>query len=97
MATRYEHPCHGLDSGDRKIKLANNVVNTASAINKPIFTYNVLDSSGNLTPATSLTAANVASLVTVQINVITDANIAHTPTYVDLMTTVEPRNQSAHQ
>jgi type II secretory pathway pseudopilin PulG len=86
-----------LDSGDRKVKLANNVVNTASAINKPIFTYNVLDSSGNLTPATSLTASNVASLVTVQINVITDANIAHTPTYVDLMTTVEPRNQSSHQ
>jgi prepilin-type N-terminal cleavage/methylation domain-containing protein len=86
-----------LDVGDRKVKLAINVVNTAPAINKPIFTYNVVDTSGNLVPATSLTAANVASLVTVQINIIADANIKHTPTFVDLMTTVEPRNLSSHQ
>lgn len=85
-----------LDSGDRKVRLASNVVNTAAAINKPIFQYNVL-SSGTITPVTSLTASNVASLVTVQIDLITDANIAHTPTYVDLMTTVEPRNLGAHQ
>jgi prepilin-type N-terminal cleavage/methylation domain-containing protein len=86
-----------LDSGDRKVKLAINVVNTVPAINKPVFSYNVLNSSGNVVPATSLTASNVASLVTVQINIIADANIAHTPTFVDLMTTVEPRNLSSHQ
>ncbi|MEI6502044.1 MAG: type II secretion system protein [Armatimonadota bacterium] len=95
-----------LDSGDRKIKLASNVVNTAAAINRPIFTYNVLNSAGIIIQTASLTSANVAasttsanvaSLVSVQINVIADANIAHTPTYVDLMTTVEPRNLSSHQ
>jgi type II secretory pathway pseudopilin PulG len=86
-----------LDSGDRKVKLAINIVNTVPAINRPVFTYNVLNSSGNVVPATSLTASNVASLVTVQVNIIADANIAHTPTFVDLMTTVEPRNLSSHQ
>jgi prepilin-type N-terminal cleavage/methylation domain-containing protein len=83
--------------GTRKIKLASNVVNTVAAINKPIFKYNVLDGSGNIIQATSLTSANVASLVSVQIEVITDANLTHTPTFVDLMTTVEPRNLSSHQ
>jgi prepilin-type N-terminal cleavage/methylation domain-containing protein len=83
--------------GTRKIKLASNVVNTVAAINKPIFKYNVLDGSGNIIQATSLTSANVASLVSVQIEVIADANLTHTPTFVDLMTTVEPRNLSSHQ
>ena len=94
------------DPGNRKIKLASNVVNTAAVINKPIFTYNVLDSSGNIIQTASLTSANVtatstsanvASLVSVQIEVITDANLLHTPTFVDLLTTVEPRNLSSHQ
>jgi len=94
-----------LDSGDRKIMLAGNVVNTAAAINRPIFMYNVLNSSGNIIQTRSLTSANVvasatsanvASLVAVQIEVITDANLTHTPIFVDLLTTVEPRNLSSH-
>jgi prepilin-type N-terminal cleavage/methylation domain-containing protein len=88
---------NGLDSSDRKIMLASNVVNTAAVINKPIFMYNVLNSSGNISQETSLTSANVASLVSVQIEVIADVNITHTPTFVDLVTTVEPRNLSSHQ
>jgi type II secretory pathway pseudopilin PulG len=87
---------NGLDSSDRKIKLASNVVNTASGINRAIFTYNVLNA-GSITQVPSLTASNVASLVTVQINIIADVNLAHTPAYVDLLTTVEPRNLSSHQ
>ena len=86
-----------LDSSDKKIMLASSVVNTAAAVNKPIFTYNVLDSSGNIIQATSLTSANVASLVSVQIEVITDANLTHTPIFSDILTTVEPRNLSSHQ
>jgi prepilin-type N-terminal cleavage/methylation domain-containing protein len=88
---------NGLDSSDRKIMLASNVVNTAAVINKPIFMYNVLNISGNISQETSLTSANVASLVSVQIEVIADVNITHTPTFVDLVTTVEPRNLSSHQ
>jgi hypothetical protein len=82
------------DSGDRKVKLATNVVNTAPAVNKPIFTYIIRDSAGNYpTPApTTLTSGNVATLVSVQVDIIVDANLSHTPTYVDLRTTVEPRN-----
>jgi type II secretory pathway pseudopilin PulG len=80
-----------LDAADRKVILAKNVVNTAAAINKPIFTYN-LRSGGTYSTVTALTAANVATLVSVQVDIIVDANLSHTPTYVDLRTTVEPRN-----
>jgi type II secretory pathway pseudopilin PulG len=81
-----------LDSGDRLVTLATDVVNTASGINKPIFTYNLDD----FTTASSITSANVTRVVSVQIDVIVDANIAHTPHYIELMTTVEPRNQGSN-
>jgi type II secretory pathway pseudopilin PulG len=85
-----------LDSGDRKIILATNVVNNASSVNKPIFTYNVYSGASGYATATSLTAANVASLASVQVDVIVDANLSHAPRYIDLMTTVEPRNQGSN-
>jgi hypothetical protein len=81
-----------LNSGDRKILLAKNVVNTAASVNRPIFTYVLRDTSGNYTTATSLTSTNVASLVAVNIELVVDANLGHTPTYVDLVSTVRPRN-----
>jgi prepilin-type N-terminal cleavage/methylation domain-containing protein len=80
------------DSGDRKVILARNVVNSAAAVNKPIFTYVFRGSSGTYTTSTSLTAGNVATLTSVQVDIIVDANLSHTPTYIDLRTTVEPRN-----
>jgi len=86
------------DPGNRKIKLATNVVNSAAAINRPIFTYMVRNSTTGLpSPAATLGTANVASLLSVQIELVADANLKHTPTYVDLLTTVEPRNLSSHQ
>ena len=85
------------DSGDRKVVLASNVVNTAASVNQPIFTYNVRDASGNYpTPPSSLTSANVYTLVSVQVEIIVDANLAHTPTHIDLRTTVQPRNESTN-
>ena len=85
------------DSGDRKVVLASNVVNSDASVNRPIFAYNVRDTSGNYpTPApTSLTSANVFTLVSVQVEIIVDANLAHTPTHIDLRTTVQPRNQKS--
>lgn len=85
-----------LDSNDRKIILATNVVNTAASVNKPIFTYNLYSGASGYTTATSLTAANVASLASVQVDIIVDANLSHAPRYIDLMTTVEPRNQGSN-
>jgi prepilin-type N-terminal cleavage/methylation domain-containing protein len=92
-----------LDAGDRKAVLARNVVNgvyTGVAISKPIFTYyfrnptsgaysDSYDSTPTVTPFTS---ATVADLRSVQVEIVIDANLSHTPTFVDLITTVRPRN-----
>ena len=88
---------NGFEAGDRKIKLATNVVNTAASVNKPIFIYYFRDSAGiysnsytgTITPFTGTSAANLSS---VRIELVIDVNLAHTPSYVDLMTTVRPRN-----
>ena len=78
------------DPGNRKIKLATNVVNTALT-GKPIFTYYLRST---YLPVTTLPlgATDAANVVSVQVDIIVDANLSHTPTYIDLMTTVEPRN-----
>ena len=83
-----------LNASDRKILLADNVVNTTFS-SKPIFQYVLRDSSVYppiYTLSTSLTSTNVASLVAVNIELVVDANLGHTPTYVDLVSTVRPRN-----
>ena len=81
-----------LNASDRKILLADNVVNTATSVNKPIFQYVLRDSTGSYTFPTSLTSSNVASLVAVNVELVVDANLGHSPTYVDLVSTVRPRN-----
>jgi prepilin-type N-terminal cleavage/methylation domain-containing protein len=83
------------DSTDQKIILARNVVNTASGVNRPIFTYVFRDTSNNYTTSNSLTAANVATLVSVNIELVVDSNLKHTPTRIDLISTVRPRNQGS--
>ena len=77
--------------GDTKILLASNVVNTASGINKPIFTY-VLYNAGTYSNVNTLTSTNVGTLVAVNIEIVIDCNVNHTPTYEDLVSTVRPRN-----
>jgi hypothetical protein len=46
-------------------------------------------------PATSMAAADLKKIVSVEVRLIVDANLAHTPSYVDLKTTVRPRNAVA--
>ncbi|MGZ4198690.1 MAG: PilW family protein [Ilumatobacteraceae bacterium] len=83
----------GFDAGDKKILLADNVVNTAASVNKPIFQYVIHPTpNASFAPASSLASANVGQVVAVNIEVVIDANVAHTPTYVDLVSTVRPRN-----
>jgi prepilin-type N-terminal cleavage/methylation domain-containing protein len=88
------------DAGDKAIKLATNVVNTAAGVNKPIFTYTFASTSGSTTTystSTSLTSTTVwnpptSSLVSIQIELVIDANLNDKPTYVDLVSVVRPRN-----
>ena len=87
----------GLDSGDLKVALATDVVNTPTSMtSNPIFTYNLYDATNGYTRTNALTSLNVASVVSVQVDIVVDANISHTPRYIELMTTVEPRNQGSN-
>ena len=87
--------------GFRTIKLADSVVNTAASVNRPIFTYYFRDAAptsptyGQWSHASTLTSATVANLRNVQIELVVDVNLSHTPTYVDVRTTVRPRNAAA--
>jgi prepilin-type N-terminal cleavage/methylation domain-containing protein len=92
--------------GFRTIVLARSVVNTAASVNRPIFTYyfrDALPSSpyyGQWSHANTLTSTGstgVANLRNVQIELVVDVNLSHTPTYVDVRTTVRPRNAAAVQ
>jgi prepilin-type N-terminal cleavage/methylation domain-containing protein len=85
----------GFDSADRKTVLARNVVNTSvpsTGSPTPVFTYGYRDGSGTFTTATSMATTDLSKIISVQIRLIVDANLSHTPTYADLQTTVRPRN-----
>ena len=82
-------------AGDQTITLASNVVNTAASVNRPIFTY-VLGNSGTYTTTTSLNAGNATAVVAVNIEIVVDTNMLAKPTYVDLVSTVRPRNATAN-
>ncbi len=79
------------DAADKTILLARNVVNTAASINRPIFTYVFRSTGGTYSNSNSLTAANVATLVAINIEIIVDKNLNDAPTYVDYVSTVCPR------
>lgn len=88
---------NGLDANDRKIILARDVVNTAAGVNKNIFTYFFRDeTTGVYSQSNSLTSTSVATLVSVQIELVVDANLSRTPSYVDVKTTLRPRNPGAN-
>jgi prepilin-type N-terminal cleavage/methylation domain-containing protein len=84
-------------SADKSIVLANNVVNTAASVNRPIFQYVFRDKTGAITTANTLSAATVATLVAVNIEIVVDANLNDKPTYIDLVSTVRPRNEGTNQ
>ncbi len=89
----------GFDSADRKMVLARNVVNTSVPSTEsptPVFTYGYRDGSGNFTTATSMATAELSKIISVQIHLIVDANLSHTPSYAGLQTTVRPRNAPQH-
>jgi prepilin-type N-terminal cleavage/methylation domain-containing protein len=86
------------DGSDRKIVLAQNVVNTSvPSTGSPtaLFTYGYRGGTGDYLTATSMATADLAKIISVQIHLIVDVNLARTPTYAELQTTVRPRNAPA--
>lgn len=90
-----------LDSGDRQIILATNVVNrsitnthvTPATSYTAIFTYWYLTTSG-FTRTDTVTGSDLAAIEAVQVRVIVDANLQRPPVAVDLTTTVRLRNSN---
>jgi prepilin-type N-terminal cleavage/methylation domain-containing protein len=89
------------DSADRSIVLARAVVNattpdttvTPNTSSTAIFSYAYRDLSGNyLMTANSASTLDLTKVIAVQIRVISDISTAKSPKYIDLITTVRPRN-----
>jgi prepilin-type N-terminal cleavage/methylation domain-containing protein len=77
-------------SGAEEI-LAQNIVNVGT--NTPVFRYTYIDPSGTPVTSTSAGAADVPRILTVEINILADVNPGRSPLYLDLVSTVQPRNQ----
>ena len=84
------------DSGDAQITIASDIVNglePSSASPTPLFTYTYYDQNGNLQTASSVSGSvNRAAIQTIQIDILADLNPNHAPTYMNLVSTVQPRN-----
>jgi prepilin-type N-terminal cleavage/methylation domain-containing protein len=73
--------------------LAPNVVNYTEGNNVPIFTYTSYTVAGGYATSNSVTGtANLQNILTIQIHLLVDTNPGHSPAYMDLVSTVEPRN-----
>lgn len=91
------------DSGDRTMVLTANVVNqSVPSTGSPtaIFAYGFLDAgtipatirTSPTIPTATYPTATLLSIISVNIRLIVDANLNHTPAPVDLQTFVRPRN-----
>ena len=59
-----------------------------------VFRYTLYDSSGNLAQQSPVLGDQLrAGVVAVQIHLLVDLNPSHSPTYIDLQTTAQPRNE----
>jgi prepilin-type N-terminal cleavage/methylation domain-containing protein len=87
----------GWTSGDRQFILAKNVVNSSTpSTSAPtaIFTYGYRQGGVVLWTDNSDSSLDLTTIVAVKIRLITDMNSARSPAYIDLSTTVRPRNAS---
>lgn len=84
------------DSGDTQITIATNVVNgqePSAASPTALFQYTYYDQNGNLQTASTVSGSqNRAQIQTIQVEILSDLNPNHAPTYMNLVTTVQPRN-----
>ena len=90
----------GFTPTDRTWVLARHVVNASvpsTSTPTPLFLYGYRDSDGDyLTTGNSDGSLGLSTIISVQIRVITDVSMRHTPTYIDLVTTVRPRNAAGN-
>ena len=102
---KWQRDTNGDGTLDRTMVLATNVVNNSIANTNvspntsytAIFTFGYRDAGGNyLTTDNSGSTLDLTKIISVQIRLIIDVNLSHTPNYVDLSTTIRPRNASAN-
>jgi type II secretory pathway pseudopilin PulG len=74
-----------------ELVVARNIVNVGNST--PLFRYSYIDAGGNSVVATSVGAADVPRILTVEIHILADVNPGRSPAYMDLISTVQPRNQ----
>ena len=82
-----------LDAGDRLDVVARNIVNSATPSASdptPLFQYTYVDGNGHL--QTTTTMSDPTRILTVQIRILADLNPGHSPVYMDLISTAQPRN-----
>jgi Tfp pilus assembly protein PilW len=98
---KWQRDVDGDGTYDRTMVLAKNVVNTTTANTStapttsytPLFTYGYRNVSGSyMTTDNSDLSLDLTSIIAVQIRLITDIRPGHAPKYIDLSTTIRPRN-----
>lgn len=87
------------DGTDTKITLVTYVVNQViSPLHTsltPMFTYTYMNTSGTLTTANTVPAVSRAQIYNVQVKMLVDLNPGAAPNYIDLTTSIQPRNLRA--
>ena len=83
------------DTGDQVMTLATNVVNSATASTGRSSATSLTQTARTARPVAS-PAPPRPSVVAVNIEVVLDTNLLSKPTYVDLVSTIRPRNASAN-
>ena len=81
------------DGGDRTDVLARNIVNSVTPDTSnptPLFRYSYVDGNGDL--QTTTTMSDPTRILTVQIRILADLNPGHSPIYMELISTAQPRN-----
>jgi prepilin-type N-terminal cleavage/methylation domain-containing protein len=74
-----------------EVVVARDIVNVTNST--PLFRYTYIDATGNPLAANTVGAASVPSILTVEIHILADVNPGRSPVYMDLISTVQPRNQ----
>lgn len=83
------------DSGDRSTVVASNIVNAIipnSGNPTPLFKYAYRDAATGQLVVGAASVSDPLTMTTVDIRMLADLNPAHTPIYMDLRSTIQPRN-----
>jgi prepilin-type N-terminal cleavage/methylation domain-containing protein len=77
--------------GNKSQVLVDHVVNYS--LGKPVFTYTYYDEEGDWQRSSNVTGVkSLQRILTVEVHLLVDQNPGHSPEYLDILTTVQPRN-----